>query len=816
MTKVVTITPRFILKSKLNEDIMVREPSSSDFTILTPDSLKPLHFLRQAPEKQLSLCFSGMNNEWSSPFNISNLGRVHVKLAKRGEHQRLIKVEILIEQATVFLHLSFEEKQWPFSVRNESDLEFVFYQADLSEEERVQSSRPAFRPKKYRIPSRSIMPYAWDHPAAKDKEIVIVGNGHERHIHLEEIGTLVPMKIPSNGRQRVINIDVIADGPTQVLKLSNYKPSTSLYKPKNNTSSTNLSSEAFEVADLDSDITFKFSVNLEGFGISLITKRMNELAYLTLRGLEFKYTDSKVYQSLNTRIKWIQMDNQLYGGIYPIIMFPSVVPKTAKEMEIHPIFHFAVTRVKDDSHGVLYIKYLTVLLQQMTVDIDEDFLFAVLDYTRVPGASWDEQKEGILCDDRLQIPEPKSDTSGKDVYFEVLHLQPAQMDLSFVRTERINVEDKTSSRNPLMFFFNVLTMAIGNINDAPVKLNALLMENVRVSAPVLVQNVQSHYGQEFFYQIHKILGSADFLGNPVGLFNNISSGVLDIFYEPYQGYVMSDRPQELGIGLAKGTASFVKKSVFGVTDSISKFTGSISKGLSVATLDKQFQDKRRMTRSRNRPKHALYGVTAGANSFVTSVASGFEGLARKPLEGAEKEGASGFFKGVGKGLLGFATKPAIGVFDLASNITEGIRNTTTVFDAEGIDRVRLTRFVGADRVVRPYSQREALGQFWLKQLNSGQYFNEEYLAHLDFPGEEAVIILTYTCILMVKSKRLESTWEVNLKDLQTIALEKTGIALILRGGVQGPFIPIASTSSRMFLYKKIELAVKEYNSRYRV
>jgi vacuolar protein sorting-associated protein 13A/C len=47
------------------------------------------------------------------------------------------------------------------------------------------------------------------------------------------------------------------------------------------------------------------------------------------------------------------------------------------------------------------------------------------------------------------------------------------------------------------------------------------------------------------------LGSADALGNPVGLFNNITSGVIDIFYEPYQGFIMSDRPQDLGFGLVK-------------------------------------------------------------------------------------------------------------------------------------------------------------------------------------------------------------------------------------------------------------------------
>lgn len=78
------------------------------------------------------------------------------------------------------------------------------------------------------------------------------------------------------------------------------------------------------------------------------------------------------------------------------------------------------------------------------------------------------------------------------------------------------------------------------------------------------------------------------------------------------------------------------------------------------------------------------------------------------------------------------------------DVSEGIRNTTTVFDAEGLERVRLTRFVGQDGIVRPYSQREALGQFWLKQLDNGKYFDEEYIAHLELPGEDVVVMLTYT------------------------------------------------------------------------
>ncbi|CAK7241751.1 MAG: Vacuolar protein sorting-associated protein 13 [Sporothrix thermara] len=865
MTKVVTLSPRFVLKNGLDEAIHIREPSSSNVLPVRAGALQPLHFLQRSPVKQLCLCYPDVNSQWSSPFNISDLGTAYIKLAKPGQRQRLVRTEILMEGATIFVHLGLETRNWPFSMRNESDTEFTFYQANPNVDEDGDGGEDlsGWRPIRYRLPPRSIMPYAWDFPAAKTREVVINAFGKERHVKLAEIGNQLPMNfVGVSGQAKTIDINVMADGPTQTMLLSNYKPSQSLYRQRSHKSSNSLartsstatmgsnsggggsgsgsgsgggggggggassgdgerSRASFEAKEQDTGVTFRAQLRLAGIGVSLINSHLKELAYITLRDVQLRYTDSVQYQTVSLAIKWIQIDNQLYGGIFPMILYPSVVPKRAQEIDAHPSLHVMVTRVKDDSYGVEYIKYATILLQEMTLDLDEDFVFAVLDFSKVPGASWSADDEdgadgeGRLCDESLGIPEPRAQQSGRDMYFEMLNIQPMQLDISFVRTERVNAEDKTSSRNPLMFFFNIITMAIGNVNDAPIRLNALMLENVRVSIPVLTQNISNHYSQEALYQIHKILGSADFLGNPVGLFNNISSGITDIFYEPYQGLIMSDRPEDLGIGLARGAASFMKKSVYGFSDSVSKFTGAMSKGLAAATLDKQFQDRRRITRARNRPKHALYGVTAGANSFFTSVASGVGGLARKPLEGAEQEGALGFFKGIGKGVIGVATKPVIGVLDLASNVSEGIRNTTTVFDGSELDRVRLTRFVPADGIVRPYSQREALGQFWLKQVDDGKYFDEVYIGHLELPLEDMVAMVTYARILLIRSRRLTSEWDAPLRDIQGIAKERTGISITLRGNMNGPFIPVSEESGRAFLYRMVAVAVEEFNRRSR-
>lgn len=106
-------------------------------------------------------------------------------------------------------------------------------------------------------------------------------------------------------------------------------------------------------------------------------------------------------------------------------------------------------------------------------------------------------------------------------------------------------------------------------------------------------------------------------------------------------------------------------------------------GLSLATMDQKFQAKRRSNRARNRPKHAIGGIASGAKALGTGLLSGVEGLAMRPLEGAEREGVGGFLKGVGKGIAGYpprsigfdcslATKPVVGMFDFASNVSEGL------------------------------------------------------------------------------------------------------------------------------------------------
>jgi vacuolar protein sorting-associated protein 13A/C len=54
-------------------------------------------------------------------------------------------------------------------------------------------------------------------------------------------------------------------------------------------------------------IQFVFDLKLHGIGISMITKNAQEMLFVTLKEIYFKFTDSNIYQSIRLGIQWIQV-----------------------------------------------------------------------------------------------------------------------------------------------------------------------------------------------------------------------------------------------------------------------------------------------------------------------------------------------------------------------------------------------------------------------------------------------------------------------------------------------------------------------------
>lgn len=226
--------------------------------------------------------------------------------------------------------------------------------------------------------------------------------------------------------------------------------------------------------------------------------------------------------------------------------------------------------------------------------------------------------------------------------------------------------------------------------------------------------IKSHYKQEMKWQAASILGSVDFLGNPLGFANDLTEGVSSLLKE----------------GNVK---SLVKNVTHGISNSTAKLTETLSDGLGRATCDDQFTE----TRQRILDVSATNGgsstgdhLVAGLKGFGFGLLGGVTSIVKNTYNGAQADGVSGMFLGLGKGMLGTITKPMIGVLDLASETANAVRETSKSSSRILPDRKRPPRCVtGAPGGLLPaYSSLNSKGQQHLFLINKRD-FAEKFMAY---------------------------------------------------------------------------------------
>jgi vacuolar protein sorting-associated protein 13A/C len=84
---------------------------------------------------------------------------------------------------------------------------------------------------------------------------------------------------------------------------------------------------------------------------------------------------------------------------------------------------------------------------------------------------------------------------------------------------------------------------------------------------------------------------------------------------------------------------------------------------------------------------------------------------------------------------------------------------------------------------------------WLKEMESGKYFNESYIAHSIVDNDETIAILTYTRILIIRSDSLKLDYDILLDDIMSV-----------ESGIDGVYLHLRTTTARV-------LSIEEQTSR---
>ncbi|KAF1315687.1 Vacuolar protein sorting-associated, partial [Globisporangium splendens] len=410
-----------------------------------------------------------------------------------------------------------------------------------------------------------------------------------------------------------------------------------------------------------------------------------------------------------------------------------------------------------------------------------------------------EYKENTMSDDldplrSLESSTASSSTEVRKVYFALLHIHPIEFDITYrsdvfqgatlnlLRETRYKSNHSNSSflrddfnrtastpasmgglprydfdrpdlaedaqKSGVAWAIPSLTMHVPDLDNAPLRLNALMIEHAFGTSGDLTRRVSKYYTRQLWKQLHKILGSFDFLGNPVGFLDHIGTGVRDFVYEPLEGLKVGGKG--FSKGLAKGTASLVSNTLDGTFDAASKISGTFGQGLATMSLDDHYQQIRARARRRH-VRGIREGLVQGSKELSLGVYEGVAGLVLGPMRGAQENGAFGFVKGTITGIIGLPVKPVAGIFDFASRATQGVRNRS-LQNGQNMRRVRRPRVFGRYNELKCYKEADTIAYDLLKKVGGLKLSGEKII----FYNEIIQSVLASELTKQAREKRQKS------------------------------------------------------------
>ncbi|XP_018408139.1 PREDICTED: vacuolar protein sorting-associated protein 13D [Nanorana parkeri] len=511
----------------------------------------------------------------------------------------------------------------------------------------------------------------------------------------------------------VLSVRVIPDGPTRVLQI------TDVSQRRNN-----LSIEMDELAQLelrkfkslDADQELEIMVKLqEGIGISLINKVPEELVFASLMGIDVHYTHLAANQVLELNIQNVQADNQLIGTTQPAMLY--VTPKTidSSEMDSGPAIQVNAMKVPSKNALSDLYKHLLITAQKFTVQIEEKLLLKLLSYFGFGKLETEVEK----WDENIHEKTGEENSSQQRYYFENLKISVPQIKLSVFTSNKLPSDLKALKSS--------LGFPLIKFEDAVIDLDPFTRVHPYESRDFIVNDILKHFQEELLSQAAKILGSVDFLGNPMGLLNDVSEGVS---------------------GLIKygNVGGLIRNVTHGVSNSAAKFAGTLSDGLG-KTMDNRHQTEREYIRY-----HAATSgehLVAGIHGLAHGIIGGLTSVITSTVEGVKNEGGvSGFISGLGKGLVGTVTKPVAGALDFASETAQAVRDTATLSGHRmQVQRVRRPRCCTSPQGLLPrYSDIQAEGQEQLFRLTDN--IQDEFFIAVEHIDSYCVLISSKTAYFL--------------------------------------------------------------------
>ncbi|GMH29787.1 hypothetical protein Nepgr_031630 [Nepenthes gracilis] len=236
--------------------------------------------------------------------------------------------------------------------------------------------------------------------------------------------------------------------------------------------------------------------------------------------------------------------------------------------------------------------------------------------------------------------------------------------------------------------------------------------------------------------------------------------------------------------------------VLGMTSST---LASLSRGFAELSTDGQFLQLRSKQVWSRRITGVGDGIIQGTEALAQGVAFGVSGVVRKPVESAREKGVLGLAHGLGQAFVGFIVQPVSGALDFLSLTVDGVgascaRCFEVLSNRTMLQRVRNSRAIHSDGVLREYNEKESLGQMILYLAEASHHFgcaeifkepskfawSDYYENHFVVPQQRIVLVTNKRTMLLqcqspnkMDKKPCKIMWDVPWEELLALELAKS-------------------------------------------
>ncbi|XP_021760935.1 LOW QUALITY PROTEIN: uncharacterized protein LOC110725772 [Chenopodium quinoa] len=828
-TRAITFQPRYVISNACSKPLWYKQKDTDFLVRLGIGQHSHLHWIDTTRELLLTACFDETGCQWSGSFHPDHLGDTQVKMRNYfSGASNVIRIEVQnadVIQDEKIIDNAIGKSGTNFILLSDDDTGFMPYRIDNFTKETLRIYQQKCETLETIVHPYTSCPYAWDEPFFPHRLIVEIPGkrtlGRLGPYTLDDVKEYPPIKLVTSSmslerHEKTLLSSVRAEGAIKVLSIID--SSCHVLEEVKSPSSISSGKKENKGVEMNIDYKEKVSVKISFIGISLMDSSPQELLYASAKDIRFDFLQSVERQSFSFQILSLQIDNQLRGTPYPVVLSfdedfkGSLVSqmrnkdggaKTKIEsmmtyavgISSEPKICLAASKWRNKEMMLLSFEYISLRIGDLSLELDLELLLKLLEFIKA-----------ILL---LNSDNPSSVTVNDDL------CKLGVVDRSFSFAPQNSEYLQTNGDN--QFPKNLYTLSDNHTNTP------LLPEVVPIGAPwqkifLLARRQDKIYVEAFSLApvkmtlsfssnpwmlksaglssgeslIHRgIMALADVEGAQVCLkeltithhmaswgsiqeilLKHYSRQFLHEMYKVFGSAGVIGNPMGFARRVGLGVKDFFSVPAKGALQSPSGLISGMAQGTSSLLSNTLYAMSDTATQFSKAAHKGIVAFTfdnhdaskleqqrvvtsSRSKGVINELFEGLTGLLQSPIKGAEKHGLPGVLSGFALGVTGLVAKPAASVLEATGRTAQSIRNRSRLYRTGPHHlRVRLPRALSAELPLGCYSWDEAIGTAVLLEVDGSKFRDEVLVMCKALQVAGEFVVLTEKLILIIECSSL--------------------------------------------------------------